>query len=823
MSIDPELVRKLSNRQKREEQTVKALVYSVHRTSPWRELISLESVVLPPVPVIKNKSWTLHALLALPQHEQLNVTAYFQPWGIVSWSWPERVITQVVDLRLQGSEDIATEQSPIPNIPAAEAILLNLEVQARREQALFRALDELLATPPTNEVDLYPLAGLYSGLLPKELYACYWKIFPATREWLKPDASLQEPVPEGGEPKKRLIVTFPQKGELSYEEQTTTDEAQDALPAYQQALSRKEETLRKAAPRDLSPQIGGWWQRTANLAEACQAQEITMRLQTLEARLRYPGFRLAVVGEFNRGKSTLINLLLERTLVPVGVVPTTAAVTSIIYDEHESMHIQFPDGRSEQRSLVAVSWSDLVVTEQDKNKQLVAFPQVRITLPQPWLHELDAEIIDTPGVNDPYGPRSALVSDVLSNADAAVLLIAAHSPLSLTETVFLEQEVLGRHVPHVIVVVSMLDRIEPEQRAMVMDNVREKIASISPQIPVVATQALDSVQTAEQALAEIRSQIQVLATHSERRAWRSQQLVGQLADYAQQIADLGQVALDAACLDADKRAEELRTMQDNALRGALEWELIGIELKKRAIYREQELQRRLDTAKERILDTVLFDLSKTRDPKIWWEQDFPFRLRQHFLGVVREVEPFVLGALGQDTQWLQARVQKAFHITLSYASPQIEGSHDIVTHQEQMEIADIQRIRLFSRIGSGAATVVSYLLLGPIGIAISIAGGIISDQTLGKRIKEQQQQIEVETCVCIERSIQGYFEQVSQRLEELYDRMLDELRQQQTTWEASKTRILQNSTSTNQEQDWQRVIEEAVALNKEICSSLAQP
>src|SRR6185312_10605709 len=125
------------------------------------------------------------------------------------------------------------------------------------------------------------------------------------------------------------------------------------------------------------------------------------------------------------------------------------------------------------------SWADLLV-KKERNKQQTTFPAIRVSLCQNWLRELDAEFLDTPGVNDSYGPRSRLASDILSQSDAAILLIAAHSPVSQTEALFLEQEVIGKHVPHIVAVVSMLDRVEPAQRDLVMEEIRDKIATISP-------------------------------------------------------------------------------------------------------------------------------------------------------------------------------------------------------------------------------------------------------------------------------------------------------------------------------------------------------
>jgi hypothetical protein len=57
------------------------------------------------------------------------------------------------------------------------------------------------------------------------------------------------------------------------------------------------------------------------------APRLVHELQAGRARLAQARFNLVVLGEFKRGKSTLINALLGRDVLPMGVVPLTSAVT----------------------------------------------------------------------------------------------------------------------------------------------------------------------------------------------------------------------------------------------------------------------------------------------------------------------------------------------------------------------------------------------------------------------------------------------------------------------------------------------------------------
>ena len=77
-------------------------------------------------------------------------------------------------------------------------------------------------------------------------------------------------------------------------------------------------------------------------------------LAAARARVAEDRFNLVVLGEFKRGKSTLINALLRRNVLPTGVVPLTSVVTTIAAGEDDRLRIYFEDGREEERPLA--SW-----------------------------------------------------------------------------------------------------------------------------------------------------------------------------------------------------------------------------------------------------------------------------------------------------------------------------------------------------------------------------------------------------------------------------------------------------------------------------------
>ena len=82
------------------------------------------------------------------------------------------------------------------------------------------------------------------------------------------------------------------------------------------------------------------------------------QLVALLDRLDAARLRVLVAGEAKRGKSTLINALLGRAVLPSGVTPLTAVTTTVRYGDDERAEVRFLDGHDEKHPLAALA--DLV-------------------------------------------------------------------------------------------------------------------------------------------------------------------------------------------------------------------------------------------------------------------------------------------------------------------------------------------------------------------------------------------------------------------------------------------------------------------------------
>ena len=174
-------------------------------------------------------------------------------------------------------------------------------------------------------------------------------------------------------------------------------------------------------------------------------------------RLEENRFNLVVFGEFKRGKSTFINSLLGKDLLPTAVVPLTCIITLVRYGEEERATIFFMDGRTLD---VPITKLPAYITESENPENHKRVSRVEVFEPSPLLKE-GLQIIDTPGVGSVYEHNTEVALEFLPHADAAVFLVAADPPISGSEREFVVR--IRQYVSKIFFVQNKADRLSSEE------------------------------------------------------------------------------------------------------------------------------------------------------------------------------------------------------------------------------------------------------------------------------------------------------------------------------------------------------------------------
>ena len=152
-------------------------------------------------------------------------------------------------------------------------------------------------------------------------------------------------------------------------------------------------------------------------------------LAALRDRLQAARLRVVVVGEAKRGKSTLVNALLGRDVLPTGVTPLTAVPTTVTFGTDEGLDVAFADGRTGHCPLSAL---EALGTERGNPGNSRGVSAITVRLNAPILAQ-SVELVDTPGTGSVHAHNTAMADRVLPTMDAAIFVLTADPPVSASE------------------------------------------------------------------------------------------------------------------------------------------------------------------------------------------------------------------------------------------------------------------------------------------------------------------------------------------------------------------------------------------------------
>lgn len=222
-------------------------------------------------------------------------------------------------------------------------------------------------------------------------------------------------------------------------------------------------------------------ERLGRHARALSDLSALQHLELLAAERARP-VRIAIVGEFNAGKSTFVNALLGMDVAPTGILPTTAVPHVLRYGPDPIARARLRAGGA--RTVPPERLKSLLAELGDR-----AVTEVEVEVPFPYLQRV--EIVDTPGFNAPdpehariametLAPNSARLSanspSSASGVDVAVWLFDANQALKTSERRILEA-IVARGIP-VQALLNKADRLGPDDLARVIGTFVEDARSI---------------------------------------------------------------------------------------------------------------------------------------------------------------------------------------------------------------------------------------------------------------------------------------------------------------------------------------------------------
>lgn len=233
------------------------------------------------------------------------------------------------------------------------------------------------------------------------------------------------------------------------------------------------------------------YKKASKVASALALSQAEKNLGALAENLQQESFRIAVVGEFSRGKSTFVNALLGKKILPASKNPTTAIISVIAYNDTPKYTISLKKDAKE----LEVDEEDFINLKAPKNIDEYSEEWDEVIRQKSRIESIDhakvyypldvckgnVEIIDTPGLNDIDANRVEITYNYLDKADAIIFLLAADQALTATEAFFLQERISKNKFNDIFFLINRKDMLHGEEEERdVIEYVKRNIKNYLP-------------------------------------------------------------------------------------------------------------------------------------------------------------------------------------------------------------------------------------------------------------------------------------------------------------------------------------------------------
>jgi len=200
-----------------------------------------------------------------------------------------------------------------------------------------------------------------------------------------------------------------------------------------------------------------------------QLVEFRPTIDTILQRLESPQFEIAVFGRVSSGKSSLLNHIAGRDVLPVGVTPVTAVPTRLVRGDRPRAVVHFAE--IGPRAVDPKELAEYASEEKNRgnHKHVTG---ITVEIPSQRLRE-GVVLVDTPGIGSLATSGSAETFAYLPRCDLSVVLIDAGSTLN-REDLSLLRDLYEAGIP-AQVLLSKADLLTAEDRQRVLQYIRDEL------------------------------------------------------------------------------------------------------------------------------------------------------------------------------------------------------------------------------------------------------------------------------------------------------------------------------------------------------------
>jgi GTP-binding protein EngB required for normal cell division len=248
-------------------------------------------------------------------------------------------------------------------------------------------------------------------------------------------------------------------------------------------------------------------QQLATLARELRAERVAREVVDVSGRLRDGRFYVVCVGQFKRGKSTLLNALVGEAILPTGIIPITSVVTVVRHGTSTGARVRLAGGQWVECGVEGLS---AYVSEEQNPGNQKGVGGAEVFSPSPLLAS-GLCLVDTPGLGSVSVANSEATRAFVPHVDAALVVLGVDPPIAGEEAALIRE--MAAQTPIMLVVLNKADRHAENERAQALHFSERVLGEILRRVPRIF-------------------QVSAVESLAGRNTWDWEALVGVLQDVA---------------------------------------------------------------------------------------------------------------------------------------------------------------------------------------------------------------------------------------------------------------------------------------------------
>ncbi|HBC43413.1 MAG TPA: dynamin family protein [Pseudanabaena sp.] len=193
-------------------------------------------------------------------------------------------------------------------------------------------------------------------------------------------------------------------------------------------------------------------------------------IQAIKDKLESQRFRVAVIGDFSQGKSTLLNALLGEEIQPVRAIPCSGTLSVLKYGDRKRVVCRYRDGNEQEIAVEDYQRKAAISKEaalNNRSEELLKSNIAEIVFEHPnlLLCRNGVEIVDSPGLNE-HPDRTRVTEELLKETDAILFMTNAIKLLTQGERDIIsriKEREGDRPLENLFLVVNFMDNLDSDE------------------------------------------------------------------------------------------------------------------------------------------------------------------------------------------------------------------------------------------------------------------------------------------------------------------------------------------------------------------------